>query len=132
MHRRLCTDLAVRGRIRSAMAYKAKRSMIFVGLFSIVRSWTKSLLSLDTSRHEIQRLSVFHVLGSSRTGFVVTYTWDCSYIQATVNDNKGPQYQGTRYIAVVAAKPISVLAFSAVLIALLGMKSMSSFRTETS
>jgi hypothetical protein len=40
--------------------------------------------------------------------------------------------QGIRYIAVLAATPTSALAFSAVLIALLGMKSMSSFRTETS
>jgi hypothetical protein len=41
-------------------------------------------------------------------------------------------YQGIRYIAVLAATPTSALAFSAVLIALLGTKSMSSFRTETS
>jgi len=41
-------------------------------------------------------------------------------------------YQGIRYIAVLAATPTSALAFSAVLIALLGMNSMSSSRTETS
>lgn len=41
-------------------------------------------------------------------------------------------YQGIRYIAVLAATPSRALAFSAVLITLLGMKSMSSFRTETS
>jgi hypothetical protein len=41
-------------------------------------------------------------------------------------------YQGIRYIAVLAATATSALAFSAVLIALLGMKSMSSFRRETS
>jgi hypothetical protein len=41
-------------------------------------------------------------------------------------------YQGIRYIAALAATPTSALAFSAVLITLEGMNSMSSFRTVTS